>query len=62
MATAILSSLPEEQSSFIESLKNPMQTQHAGSLAAITGNKARHIRNRGFDNRYYRDLIVDLVR
>lgn len=34
----------------------------AGSVSAATGDKARHIRNRGFDNRYYRDLIVDLVR
>jgi ATP-dependent DNA helicase RecG len=34
----------------------------AGSVAAATGDKALHIRNRGFDNRYYRDLIVDLVR
>ena len=34
----------------------------AGSVAATTGDKAQHIRNRGFDNRYYRDLIVDLVR
>ena len=34
----------------------------AGSVAAATGDKAQHIRNRGFDNRYYRDLIVDLVR
>lgn len=34
----------------------------AGSVAAITGDKARHILNRGFNNRYYRDLIVDLVR
>jgi ATP-dependent DNA helicase RecG len=33
----------------------------AGRVAAVTGDKARHIRNRGFDNRYYRDLIVDLV-
>ena len=33
----------------------------AGSVAAATGDKAQHIRNRGFDNRYYRDLIVDLV-
>jgi ATP-dependent DNA helicase RecG len=30
----------------------------AGRVAA---DKAQHIRNRGFDNRYYRDLIVDLV-
>ncbi len=34
----------------------------AGSVAAATGDKAQHIRNRGLDNRYYRDLIVDLVR
>lgn len=34
----------------------------AGSVAAATGDKAQHIRNRGFDNRYYRDLIVDMVR
>lgn len=34
----------------------------AGSVSAATGDKARHIRSRGFDNRYYRDLIVDLVR
>ncbi|MDP3922876.1 MAG: putative DNA binding domain-containing protein [Hydrogenophaga sp.] len=34
----------------------------AGSVSAAMGDKARHIRNRGFDNRYYRDLIVDLVR
>jgi predicted HTH transcriptional regulator len=33
-----------------------------GSVAAATGDKAQHIRNRGLDNRYYRDLIVDLVR
>ena len=31
-------------------------------MAAATGGKAQHICNRGFDNRYYRDLIVDLVR
>lgn len=34
----------------------------AGKVAAATGDKAHHIRHRGFDNRYYRDLIVDLVR
>ncbi|MCL4769968.1 MAG: putative DNA binding domain-containing protein [Burkholderiaceae bacterium] len=34
----------------------------ASRVAAATGDKAQHIRNRGFDNRYYRDLIVDLVR
>lgn len=34
----------------------------AGRVAAVAGEKARHIRNRGFDSRYYRDLIVALVR
>jgi ATP-dependent DNA helicase RecG len=34
----------------------------AGSVAAATGQKAQHIRNRGFDSRYYRDLVVALVR
>jgi ATP-dependent DNA helicase RecG len=34
----------------------------AGRVAAVTGEKARHIRNRGFDSQYYRDLIVALVR
>jgi ATP-dependent DNA helicase RecG len=34
----------------------------AGRVAAITGDKAQHIRNRGFDSRYYRDMIVALVR
>lgn len=34
----------------------------AGRLAAATGEKARHIRHRGFDSQYYRDLIVALVR
>lgn len=34
----------------------------AGSVAAETGQKAQHIRNRGFDSRYYRDLVVALVR
>ena len=34
----------------------------AGRLAAVTGEKARHIRNRGFDSQYYRDLIIALVR
>lgn len=28
----------------------------------MAGEKAQHIRNRGFDSRYYRDLIVELVR
>lgn len=34
----------------------------AGSVAAATGQKAQHIRNRGFDSRYYRDMILALVR
>lgn len=34
----------------------------AGRVAAATGEKARHIRNRGFDSQYYRDLVVALVR
>lgn len=34
----------------------------AGRVAAATGQKAQHIRNRGFDSRYYRDMIVELVR
>ncbi|MDE1951177.1 MAG: putative DNA binding domain-containing protein [Betaproteobacteria bacterium] len=34
----------------------------AGRVAAVTGEKARHIRNRGFDSQYYRDLIIALVR
>lgn len=34
----------------------------AGRVAAATGEKARHIRNRGFDSQYYRDLIIALVR
>jgi ATP-dependent DNA helicase RecG len=33
----------------------------AAQVAAATGEKARHIRERGFDNRYYRDLILDLI-
>jgi len=34
----------------------------AGSVAAAAGLKAQHIRNRGFDSQYYRDMIVALVR
>lgn len=34
----------------------------AGTVAAATAHKAQHIRNRGFDSRYYRNLIVALVR
>ena len=33
----------------------------AGQLAAITGEKAKHIRDSGFDSGYYRDLIVKLI-
>lgn len=33
----------------------------AGQLAALAGQKAQHIRNRGLDSRYYRDMIVELV-
>lgn len=28
----------------------------------MAGQKAQHIRNRGFDSQYYRDMIVTLVR
>lgn len=34
----------------------------AGRLAKITGQKARHIRERGFDKKYYIDLIVELIK
>jgi len=34
----------------------------AAPVAAVTGQKAQHIRNRGFDSQYYRDMIVALVR
>jgi len=34
----------------------------SGKIAAATGGQAQHIRKRGFDNRYYRDLLVDLIR
>ena len=33
----------------------------AGSVAAVAGQKAQHIRNRGLDSQYYRDMIVALV-
>ena len=33
----------------------------AGSVARATGNAGRHIRERGFDKRYYMDLIITLV-
>jgi len=31
-------------------------------VAAITGDKARHIRERGFNSRYYQDLLLELIR
>lgn len=34
----------------------------SGRVAAATGSQAQHIRKRGFDNRYYRDLLVELIR
>lgn len=34
----------------------------SGELAAATGGQAQHIRRRGFDNRYYRDLLMELIR
>lgn len=33
----------------------------AGKVAAVAGQKAQHIRNRGFDNQYCRDMIVAMV-
>lgn len=34
----------------------------SGKVAAATGGQAQHIRKRGFDNQYYRDLLVALIR
>ena len=34
----------------------------AAAIAAVTGKKAEHIRDRGFDSQYYRDLILQLIR
>lgn len=34
----------------------------SGEIAAATGDQAQHIRKRGFENRYYRDLLLDLIR
>ena len=34
----------------------------AAEIAAATGQKARHIRDKGFDNQYYRDLIIQIIR
>lgn len=33
-----------------------------GRVAALVGEKARHIRNRGFDQKYYLDMIQELIR
>lgn len=33
----------------------------AGKVSAVAGQKAQHIRNRGFDSQYHRDLIVAMV-
>lgn len=33
----------------------------AAQIAAITGDKARHIRDTGFNNEYYRDYIVKMI-
>lgn len=33
----------------------------ATQVAAVTGEKAKHIRDGGLDNRYYRDLIIELI-
>ena len=34
----------------------------SGPVARATGRQAEHIRARGFDNQYYRDLIIEMVR
>jgi len=34
----------------------------AAAIAAATGQKAKHIRDKGFDSQYYRDMIVKLIR
>lgn len=34
----------------------------SSKVAAATGGQAQHIRKRGFDNRYYRDLLIELIR
>ena len=33
----------------------------AAQVAAVTGEKAKHIRDGGLDNRYYKDLITELI-
>ena len=34
----------------------------AAKVAAAVGEKAKHIRDRGFESRYYRDLILELIK
>lgn len=34
----------------------------AGAVAKVTGELGRHILERGFDKRYYLDLIIELLR
>jgi len=34
----------------------------ASKIAAATGNKAQHIREKGFDKKYYQDMILELIR
>ena len=34
----------------------------AAEIAAATGEKARHIRDKGLDNRYYQEMILELIR
>lgn len=34
----------------------------SAAIAAATGQKAKHIRDKGFDNSYYRDLILKIIR
>jgi ATP-dependent DNA helicase RecG len=34
----------------------------AAEIAAATGDKARHIRDKGLDNRYYQEMILELIR
>jgi ATP-dependent DNA helicase RecG len=34
----------------------------AGRIARVTGHPSRHIRERGFDKKYYQDLILALIR
>lgn len=34
----------------------------SGKIATVTGDKARHLRDRGFDKQYYQDMILELIR